>query len=41
MVRYFDTALLQNRLRFSAGRPDQTDRLLAALKDIVPAGSRA
>ncbi|MGE0056813.1 MAG: histidinol-phosphate transaminase [Dehalococcoidia bacterium] len=40
MVRFFDTALLQNHLRFSAGRPDQTDRLLAALKDIVPAGSR-
>lgn len=41
MVRYFDTALLQNHLRFSAGRPDQTDRLLAALRDIVPAFSRS
>jgi histidinol-phosphate aminotransferase len=35
MVRYFDTPLLRNHLRFTAGRPDQTDRLVAALWDIV------
>jgi histidinol-phosphate aminotransferase len=37
LVRYFDTPLLQNHLRISAGRPDQTDALLAALREIIPA----
>ncbi len=31
LVRYFDTPLLQNHIRISAGRPDQTDALMAAL----------
>jgi histidinol-phosphate aminotransferase len=35
LVRYFDTPLLQNHLRISAGRPDQTDALLAALREII------
>ncbi len=35
MVRYFDTPLLQNHLRFSVGRPEQTDRVLAALREAV------
>ena len=37
LVRYFDTPLLQNHLRISAGRPDQTDALLAALREIIAA----
>ena len=36
MVRYFDTPLLQNHLRLSAGRPEQTDRLVEALTEIIP-----
>jgi histidinol-phosphate aminotransferase len=35
MVRYFETPLLQNHLRFSVGRPEQTDRLLAALREAL------
>jgi histidinol-phosphate aminotransferase len=35
MIRYFDTALLQNHLRISIGRPDQTDTLMAALREVV------
>jgi histidinol-phosphate aminotransferase len=35
MVRHFDTPLLRNHLRISVGRPEQTDTLLAALRDIV------
>ena len=35
MVRYFDTPLLQNHLRISVGRPEQTDALMAALRDVV------
>ena len=38
IVRYFDTPLLQNHLRISAGRPEQTDALLAALREISPSG---
>jgi histidinol-phosphate aminotransferase len=46
LVRYFDTPLLQNHIRISAGRPDQTDALIRALREILaPAdghkGSRA
>ena len=36
MVRYFDTPLLQNHLRISAGRPEQTDRLIEALAELIP-----
>jgi histidinol-phosphate aminotransferase len=41
LLRYFDTPLLQNHLRISAGRPDQTDALLAALREIIPQAARA
>jgi histidinol-phosphate aminotransferase len=39
LVRYFDTPLLQNHIRISAGRPDQTDALMAALREIIAVGS--
>ncbi len=39
LVRYFDTPLLQNHIRISAGRPDQTDALLVALREIIAVGS--
>jgi histidinol-phosphate aminotransferase len=35
LVRYFDTPLLQNHIRITAGRPDQTDALMAALREII------
>jgi histidinol-phosphate aminotransferase len=35
LLRYFDTPLLQNHLRISAGRPDQTDALLVALREVL------
>ena len=35
MIRYFDTPLLKNHLRISVGTPQQTDQLVAALRDIV------
>jgi histidinol-phosphate aminotransferase len=35
LVRYFDTPLLQNHLRISAGRPADTDILVAALGEIL------
>ncbi|MPZ48663.1 MAG: histidinol-phosphate transaminase [Dehalococcoidia bacterium] len=35
MIRYFDSPLLQNHLRISVGLPRQTDRLVAALGEIV------
>lgn len=35
LVRYFDTPLLQNHIRVSAGRPDQTDALMRALREII------
>jgi histidinol-phosphate aminotransferase len=35
LVRYFDTPLLQNHLRISAGRPADTDMLVAALGEIL------
>jgi histidinol-phosphate aminotransferase len=45
LLRYFDTPLLQNHIRVSAGRPDQTDALLAALREVLaeaaPAGKGA
>ena len=45
LLRYFDTPLLQNHIRVSAGRPDQTDALLLALREVLaqaaPAGKDA
>ena len=35
LVRYFDTPLLRNHLRISAGRPSDTDAVVSALRDIV------
>ena len=35
MVRYFDTPLLQNHIRVSAGRPQDTDALMAALREVL------
>jgi len=35
LVRYFDTPLLQNHIRISAGRPEQTDALVSALREIL------
>jgi histidinol-phosphate aminotransferase len=35
LVRYFDTPLLRNHLRISAGRPSDTDALVDALRNIV------
>jgi histidinol-phosphate aminotransferase len=32
MIRYFDTPLLQNYIRISVGKPEHTDRLMAALE---------
>jgi len=34
MVRYFDTPLLRNSIRISAGKPEHTDALIRALRDI-------
>ena len=35
MVRYFDTPSLRNHVRISVGRPDQTDILVAALREVL------
>ena len=35
LIRYFDLPLLQNSLRISVGKPEHTDALLKALKEIV------
>jgi histidinol-phosphate aminotransferase len=35
LVRYFDTPMLQNHLRITVGRPDQTDALMTALREII------
>jgi histidinol-phosphate aminotransferase len=35
LVRWFDKDGLRNCIRISVGRPDQTDRLMAALKSIA------
>ena len=34
MVRYFDTPLLKNSIRISVGKPEHTDALIEALKEI-------
>ena len=34
LIRYFDLPLLQNSLRISVGRPDHTNALLKALKEV-------
>lgn len=34
MVRYFDQPLLQNSVRISVGKPEHTDALLAALREL-------
>ena len=39
LVRYFDTPLLQNHIRISAGRPADTDALMAALREILGVNS--
>ena len=35
LIRYFDLPLLQNSLRISVGKPEHTDALIKALKEIV------
>jgi histidinol-phosphate aminotransferase len=35
MVRYFDNALLRNHLRISAGRPEQTDIVVSAMREVI------
>jgi histidinol-phosphate aminotransferase len=35
MVRHYSTAELNNYIRISVGRPDQTDALVAALKALI------
>ena len=39
MVRYFDTPLLQNHIRISAGRPTRRMRCSTALREIIAIGS--
>jgi histidinol-phosphate aminotransferase len=39
LVRYFDKPGLRDCIRISAGRPEHTDRLLAALRRLVPTQS--
>ena len=34
LIRYFDIPLLKNSIRVTAGRPEQTDALLKALKNL-------
>ncbi len=41
LVRYYDRPDLANYVRISAGRPDDTDRLLAALREVEPATREA
>ena len=35
LVRYFDTPGIKNCLRISTGRPEHTDRLIAALLSVA------
>ena len=39
-VRWFDEPRLQNQLRISVGTPEENDRLLAALAELLPAPAR-
>jgi histidinol-phosphate aminotransferase len=34
LVRYYNTPLLRNYIRISAGKPEQTDRIIQVLKDL-------
>jgi histidinol-phosphate aminotransferase len=34
LVRYYDTPLLKNYIRISAGKPEHTDKVMQALRDI-------
>lgn len=34
LVRYYNTPLLQNYIRISAGKPEQTDRIIEALEEL-------
>jgi histidinol-phosphate aminotransferase len=36
LVRYFDKPLLSNSIRISAGKPEHTDALIKALRDLTP-----
>jgi histidinol-phosphate aminotransferase len=36
LIRYFDLPLLQNSLRISVGKPEHTDALVKALKEVAP-----
>jgi len=40
MVRHYAKPLMESYVRVSVGRPDQTDRLMAALEAIVPGGGK-
>jgi len=37
MVRHYDTPLLQNHIRITVGKPHETDAVVAALAEILPA----
>ena len=34
LIRYYNTPLLKNYIRISAGKPEQTDKIIAALKKV-------
>jgi histidinol-phosphate aminotransferase len=34
LIRYYNTPLLQNYIRISAGKPEQTDKIINALRKI-------
>ena len=34
LVRYYNTPLLRNYIRISAGKPEQTDKIIQALQEI-------
>jgi histidinol-phosphate aminotransferase len=34
LVRYYETPLLRNYIRISVGKPEQTDRVIKALKEL-------
>jgi histidinol-phosphate aminotransferase len=36
LVRHYDTPLLRNYIRISVGKPEHTDRIIYALKQLVP-----